>query len=284
MPRSPHGPSISRTTTATRRRRKTRCKLTATRARRRARRSSTSRRTTRSSITPIRSPPPRRGRSGAARVVARHRAGLARLRAAGTRGAQAHAARRVVRRPALEPVSRADEARMARRCIARALSGGADRRVPGHRSAAVRDLQIACSRRAGPLFFVGDPKQAIYSFRDADLHTYLAARAYGVGALHARREPALDGADHRCLQPRLQRESGGLHAGRTRLPAGARGHATARAVRRQHARCGVFRYRRLLRVDAAAWRIGALEVGRAAGRGRSVRRRNRAAAARCAAR
>ncbi|MBP9804380.1 MAG: exodeoxyribonuclease V subunit beta [Candidatus Accumulibacter sp.] len=29
---------------------------------------------------------------------------------------------------------------------------------------------------AGPLFFVGDPKQAIYSFRNADLHTYLAAR------------------------------------------------------------------------------------------------------------
>ncbi|MCR5867196.1 exodeoxyribonuclease V subunit beta [Aquincola sp. J276] len=28
-----------------------------------------------------------------------------------------------------------------------------------------------------PLFFVGDPKQAIYSFRNADLHTYLHARA-----------------------------------------------------------------------------------------------------------
>ena len=28
-----------------------------------------------------------------------------------------------------------------------------------------------------PLFMVGDPKQAIYSFRNADLHTYLAARA-----------------------------------------------------------------------------------------------------------
>lgn len=33
-----------------------------------------------------------------------------------------------------------------------------------------RDGQI------GPLFLVGDPKQAIYSFRAADLHTYLAAR------------------------------------------------------------------------------------------------------------
>ncbi|MEF8703717.1 MAG: exodeoxyribonuclease V subunit beta [Candidatus Accumulibacter sp. UW26] len=31
-------------------------------------------------------------------------------------------------------------------------------------------------RPPGPLFLVGDPKQAIYSFRNADLHTYLAAR------------------------------------------------------------------------------------------------------------
>lgn len=31
-------------------------------------------------------------------------------------------------------------------------------------------------RKAAPLFLVGDPKQAIYSFRAADLHTYLAAR------------------------------------------------------------------------------------------------------------
>jgi len=29
---------------------------------------------------------------------------------------------------------------------------------------------------SGPLFLVGDPKQAIYSFRNADLHTYLTAR------------------------------------------------------------------------------------------------------------
>ncbi len=42
-------------------------------------------------------------------------------------------------------------------------------------------LQFAIFNRifapAGPLFLVGDPKQAIYSFRAADLHTYLAARA-----------------------------------------------------------------------------------------------------------
>jgi exodeoxyribonuclease V beta subunit len=34
-------------------------------------------------------------------------------------------------------------------------------------------------RGSGPLFLVGDPKQAIYSFRNADLHTYLAARRAG---------------------------------------------------------------------------------------------------------
>ncbi|HEX7688758.1 MAG TPA: UvrD-helicase domain-containing protein, partial [Burkholderiaceae bacterium] len=34
---------------------------------------------------------------------------------------------------------------------------------------------------AAPVFFVGDPKQAIYSFRNADLHTYLAAGAQAVG-------------------------------------------------------------------------------------------------------
>jgi exodeoxyribonuclease V beta subunit len=32
------------------------------------------------------------------------------------------------------------------------------------------------AQAAGPLFLVGDPKQAIYSFRNADLHTYLTAR------------------------------------------------------------------------------------------------------------
>lgn len=33
----------------------------------------------------------------------------------------------------------------------------------------------------GPLFLVGDPKQAIYSFRNADLHTYLQAKARAGG-------------------------------------------------------------------------------------------------------
>jgi len=43
-------------------------------------------------------------------------------------------------------------------------------------------LQFAIFRnlyfRGGTLFMVGDPKQAIYSFRNADLHTYLAAKRH----------------------------------------------------------------------------------------------------------
>jgi exodeoxyribonuclease V beta subunit len=37
-------------------------------------------------------------------------------------------------------------------------------------------LYMAEGAAAGPVFLVGDPKQAIYSFRNADLHTYLGAR------------------------------------------------------------------------------------------------------------
>jgi exodeoxyribonuclease V beta subunit len=51
--------------------------------------------------------------------------------------------------------------------------------APGARPSgpAQRDLFDAPEAvpRRPPLFFVGDPKQAIYSFRNADLHTYLAA-------------------------------------------------------------------------------------------------------------
>ena len=49
---------------------------------------------------------------------------------------------------------------------------------PGQGSAqpASRERPVG-SASPGPLFFVGDPKQAIYSFRNADLHTYLNAGA-----------------------------------------------------------------------------------------------------------
>ncbi|TAH45957.1 MAG: exodeoxyribonuclease V subunit beta [Betaproteobacteria bacterium] len=41
---------------------------------------------------------------------------------------------------------------------------------------AIFDRVYNAEGRHGSLFLVGDPKQAIYSFRSADLHTYLAAR------------------------------------------------------------------------------------------------------------
>ncbi|KVE29401.1 exodeoxyribonuclease V subunit beta [Burkholderia singularis] len=54
---------------------------------------------------------------------------------------------------------------------------------------------------AGPLFLVGDPKQAIYSFRAADLHTYLAARATASArytlAVNQRSTPAIVDACNR---------------------------------------------------------------------------------------
>ncbi|MBY4831716.1 exodeoxyribonuclease V subunit beta [Burkholderia dolosa] len=53
----------------------------------------------------------------------------------------------------------------------------------------------------GPLFLVGDPKQAIYSFRAADLHTYLAARARASAcytlAVNQRSTPAIVDACNR---------------------------------------------------------------------------------------
>ncbi len=56
---------------------------------------------------------------------------------------------------------------------------------------------------AGPLFLVGDPKQAIYSFRAADLHTYLAARERASArytlAVNQRSTPAIVDACNRVF-------------------------------------------------------------------------------------
>ena len=55
------------------------------------------------------------------------------------------------------------------------------------------------------LFLIGDPKQAIYGFRGADIFTYLEASDQATRPLHARRELALRvGAGHRGEQD-LQR-------------------------------------------------------------------------------
>ncbi|ODP34278.1 exodeoxyribonuclease V subunit beta [Pandoraea sp. ISTKB] len=66
------------------------------------------------------------------------------------------------------------------------------------------DAEVASGEaRRGPMFMVGDPKQAIYSFRAADLHTYLAARenadaAYTL-AVNQRSTPAIIDAGNRLF-------------------------------------------------------------------------------------
>ena len=66
----------------------------------------------------------------------------------------------------------------ARGAAARAHAVGDDRRVPGHRSGAVGHLPHAsgCTTTRAGLTIVGDPKQAIYGFRGADVATYVDAR------------------------------------------------------------------------------------------------------------
>ena len=57
----------------------------------------------------------------------------------------------------------------------------------------------AVRKAGGGLVLIGDPKQAIYSFRGADIHTYLAARGAAGSAVHSlavnyRSDPAVVGA------------------------------------------------------------------------------------------
>ncbi|VVE72997.1 exodeoxyribonuclease V subunit beta [Pandoraea anapnoica] len=77
--------------------------------------------------------------------------------------------------------------------------------VYGHRTGASDEAmeQIPAASGRGPMFMVGDPKQAIYSFRAADLHTYLAARenadaAYTL-AVNQRSTPAIIEAGNRLF-------------------------------------------------------------------------------------
>ncbi|WP_449431168.1 exodeoxyribonuclease V subunit beta [Pseudomonas putida] len=48
-----------------------------------------------------------------------------------------------------------------------------------------RIYQISANLAQTGLFMIGDPKQAIYAFRGADIHTYLAARRATTGRLHS---------------------------------------------------------------------------------------------------
>ena len=99
-------------------------------------------------------------------------------------GADGHDLRRSVER--LEERAGRSRGSRGRRPTARALRGGAGRRVPGHRPGAVGDPAPGVrTRSADPatLVLIADPKQAIYAFRGADVYAYLdAARAAGTQA------------------------------------------------------------------------------------------------------
>ena len=64
--------------------------------------------------------------------------------------------------------------------------------------------ELASNRQDCALILIGDPKQAIYAFRGADIHTYLKARAAVQGRLHSlgtnyRSTPALVQATNHCF-------------------------------------------------------------------------------------
>ena len=95
------------------------------------------------------------------------------------RAAQAPAGGHDLRRPA-DPArttrSAGPERGRATRAAARPLRRRARRRVPGHRPGAVGDpAPRVRRRRARRSCSIGDPKQAIYAFRGADVYAYLDA-------------------------------------------------------------------------------------------------------------
>lgn len=73
--------------------------------------------------------------------------------------------------------------------------------------------RVEANDPATALVFIGDPKQAIYAFRGADIHTYLAARAATAGRLYTlgrnfRSTHAMVRATNRCFQLAEAQEGG----------------------------------------------------------------------------
>ena len=73
--------------------------------------------------------------------------------------------------------------------------------------------RIADNNEAGALVLIGDPKQAIYAFRGADIYTYLAARAATAGRHYTLRRnfrstDAMVAATNRCFALAESRQAG----------------------------------------------------------------------------
>lgn len=73
--------------------------------------------------------------------------------------------------------------------------------------------RVEANDAATALVFIGDPKQAIYAFRGADIHTYLAARAATAGRLYTlgrnfRSTHAMVRAANRCFQLAEEQDDG----------------------------------------------------------------------------
>jgi exodeoxyribonuclease V beta subunit len=73
--------------------------------------------------------------------------------------------------------------------------------------------RVAANDPATALILIGDPKQAIYAFRGADIYTYLAARRDCAGRLYTlkrnyRSTPDMVAATNRCFEAAETRETG----------------------------------------------------------------------------
>ncbi len=92
----------------------------------------------------------------------------------------------------------------AARPPARALRCRPRRRVPGHRPGAVGHHAPRLRQGGATLVLIGDPKQAIYAFRGADVHAYLR-RARPAVRMDARRQLAQRPGAARRIRRALRR-------------------------------------------------------------------------------
>ena len=191
------------------------------------------------------SPTRRRRSSRAARDAARRAGDAPAARRRGARGARARAsgAPRVITYDdlltRLAATLRGPGGAGGRRAAARALPRRARRRVPGHRPVQWDIMRRAFGDGGGTLVLIGDPKQAIYAFRGADVYAYLDGGADGrrPRATLRRQLAQRPGADRRlrrAVRRRAARPRGDRlpHACARRTPTGRRGCRARRSTRR----------------------------------------------------